>query len=144
MFGSRAKYFAALPVAPRKSLFVAMCGVVSRAFVWALLIVILNAVVPRTLAAMQGINPKLTIPEGAFTRMIDFMCTPDRAVRLAACVLGVIDLPISYLASNRITSRRLWGRTMMLIPLSIGLAAGAGFVVLYLQLISLQIREVGG
>lgn len=144
MFGWRSKYLAALPLAPRRSLFLAVCGVITRGVVWAIVIFALNALVPATLVAMLGINPKLKVPEGPFTRMIDFMCQPDRAIRLAAFVLGAIDLPISYLTSNRIESRRLWSRTMMLIPLGIGLTAAAGFVVLYMQLISLQIREVSG
>ncbi|MDB5384860.1 MAG: hypothetical protein JWM11_506 [Planctomycetaceae bacterium] len=144
MFGSRDRKLAALlPLAPRRSLFVAACGVVSRGFVWALLIFALNAIVPRTLMAMQGLNPKLQVPVGPFTRMIDFMCDPTKACRLAAFLLGCIDLPISYLISNSIASRRLWGRTMMLIPLGIGLIAGAGFVVLYLQLIALQVKDAG-
>lgn len=144
MFGSRERKLAALlPQAPRRSLFVASCGVISRGLVWALLIFALNAIVPKTLAAMQGLNPKLQVPQGPFTRLIDFMCQPDKAARLAAFILGVVDLPISYLVSNSIASRRMWGRTMMLIPLGIGLIAGAGFVVLYLQLISLQIKAVG-
>jgi hypothetical protein len=144
MFGSRSRHLAALPLAPRRSLFLAVCGVVSRAVVWALLIFALNALVPATLRAMQGINPKLRVPDGPFTRMIDFMCQPDQAIRLATFVLGAIDLPISYLTSNSISSRRLWSRIMMLIPLGIGLTAAAGFVVLYMQLISLQIRDVNG
>lgn len=144
MFGSRPRHLAALPLAPRRSLFFAVCGVVSRGVVWALLIFALNALVPAILVAMQGINPKLRLPEGPFTRMIDFMCQPDRAIRLAAFVLGAIDLPISYITSNNIASRRLWSRIMMLIPLGIGLTAAAGFVVLYMQLISLQVREVNG
>jgi hypothetical protein len=143
MVSSTDKLFAALPLAPRRSMFVTLCGVVSRGFVWALLIFALNAIVPRTLAAMQGLNQNLQIPQGPFARLIDFMCQPEKAVRLAAFVLGAIDLPISYLVSNSIGTRRMWGRTMMLIPIGIGLVAGAGFVVLYMQLISLQIKAAG-
>jgi hypothetical protein len=144
MFGSRSTSLPGLPLAPRRSLFVALCGVILRAFVWALLIYAFHMIVPRTLAAMQGINPKLQIPQGPLTQLIDFMCQPEKALRLAAYFLVIIDLPISYLVSNSIASRRGWGRLMMLVPLAIGLAAGAGFIVLYLKLISLQVKEFGG
>lgn len=143
MFGMRNKTLAGLPLAPRRSLFVTLCGVVTRACIWALIIYALYAIVPRTLAALHGINPKLQMPEGPFARLIRFMCQPEKSIRLALLVLGAIDLPISYLVSNSIATRRMWARLMMLIPIGIGLVAGAGFIVLYMKLLSLQIQEIG-
>lgn len=144
MNGSQQRGLPELRLSPRRSLFVSACGVISRACIWVLLVYALHYIVPRTLTALQGINPKLQIPRNPLTVLINFMCQPQKSLRLAAYFLLLIDLPISYVVSNNIASRRFWGRLMMLIPLAIGLAAGGGFFVLYMQLISLQIKEVGG
>lgn len=143
MFGSRPKSIMGLPLVPRRSLFVTLCGVIPRALIWGLVLVAMYTIVPRTVIAMQGINPKLRIPPGAYARFLEFMCRPEQSIRLALVVVCAIDLPISYLVSNRIESRRMWGRMMMLIPIGIGLIAGFGFVVLYMQLIGLQVKEIG-
>ena len=130
-------------VRPHRSFLVASSGVIVRAGVWALLIVGLAVLVPRVIPALQAIQPRMRPPRGPVMELVNFLRTPQQSVPVVAAFLLLIDLPFSYLATSSFTMRRWWSRLMLMIPLGIGLAAGVGFVMMYLQLIGLLVKDAG-
>ena len=128
---------------PHRSGLVAICGVLVRAAVWGLLIFGLAAIVPQVIPALMALQPKLPPPRGAAMNLIDFIRTPERSIPVVACLLILVDLPISYLTTSNLQTRRWWSRLMLLIPLGIGLIAAGGFALLYFQLLTLMIQDAG-
>ncbi len=120
-----------------------MCGVIVRAGVWALLIFGLAMIVPRVLPALRAIQPKMPPPRGPVMELVNFIRNPQQSVPVVAAFLLLIDLPFSYLSTSSFTMRRWWSRLMLMVPLGIGLAAGVGFVMMYLKLIGLLVKDAG-
>ena len=79
----------------------------------------------------MALQPKLPPPRGQIMDLVNFIRTPRVSVPLILCLTLVVDLPMAYLTSGNVNSRRWWSRLMMMIPLGIGLAAAGGFAVLY-------------
>lgn len=128
---------------PHRSFPIALGGVVIRGLVWGLLIYGLMEMVPRVLPALLALQPRLEEPRGPVMQLINFMRDPQKSVPMVALFLLFVDLPLSYLSSSSLALRRWWSRLMMLIPLGVGLAAGAGFVMLYLQTLKLMMQDTG-
>lgn len=128
---------------PHRSWLIATSGVFVRAGIWALLIFGLATIVPRVIPALMALQPKLPPPQGPVIQLVDFLRTPQMSVPVVGLFLLFVDLPFSYLSTSSFTMRRWWSRLMLMIPLGIGLAAGIGFVALYLQLIGLLVKDVG-
>lgn len=128
---------------PRRSLLIAICGVIVRAGAWALLIFGLAMILPRLLPALREIQPKLPPPRGPVMDVINFLRTPEQSLPVVAGFLLLIDLPFSYLSTGSVTMRRWWSRLMLMLPLGIGLAAGIGFVMMYFKLIGLLVKDAG-
>lgn len=128
---------------PHRSWLIATSGVLVRAGVWALLIFGLAMTVPRVIPALRGLQPKMPPPNGPVMQLIDFIRTPQLSVPVVAAFLLLIDLPLSYLSTGSFNMRRWWSRLMLMVPLGLGLVAGVGFVVLYLQLIGLLVKDAG-
>lgn len=120
-----------------------MSGVVVRAGVWGLLIFGLAMIVPRVILALRALQPKMPPPQGPVIQLIDFVRTPQLSVPVVVAFLLFIDLPLSYLSTGSFAMRRWWTRMMFMVPLGIGLLAGIGFVVMYLQLIGLLVKDAG-
>lgn len=127
----------------RRSGLLAVAGVIVRLGVWGLLIFGLAALVPQVLPALMALQPKLPPPRGQIMDLVNFIRTPRVSVPLILCLTLVVDLPMAYLTSGNVNSRRWWSRLMMMIPLGIGLAAAGGFAVLYFQLLTLMVKDAG-
>ncbi len=125
----------------RRSGLVAIASVVLHAGLWGGLIFALLAIVPQVIPALMALNPKLPPPRGPVMDLVDFVRTPQKSVPLVLCLLLLVDLPMSYLTSGNILSRRWWSRFMMLIPLGIGLVAAGGFAVLYFQTLGQLVKD---
>lgn len=128
---------------PHRSWLIASSGVFVRAGVWALLIFGLAMIVPRVIPALRALQPKMPPPRGPVMELIDFIRTPQLSVPVVVAFLLLIDLPLSYLSTASFSMRRWWSRLMLMVPLGIGLVAGIGFVVMYLQLIGLLVKDAG-
>ncbi len=127
----------------RRSGLLAIGSVVVRAGIWGLLIFGLATIVPMVIPALMALQPKLPPPRGPVMDLVNFIRTPQRSVPVVLCFLVLIDLPMAYLTSGNLISRRWWSRLMMLIPLGIGLVAAGGFAMLYFQLLTRMVRDAG-
>lgn len=130
-------------VRPHRSFAIAFGGVLIRGVVWGLLIFGLAKIVPIVLPALKEIQPKLQLPKGAVMEAINVIKNPQISIPVIAAFLLFIDLPISYLTSNSFMLRRWWGRLMFMIPMGIGLAAGGGFLMLYIKTLKLMMKDAG-
>ena len=128
---------------PHRSWLIAVCGVMVRAGVWALLIFGLATIVPRVIPALREIQPKMPLPRGPIMQLVEFLRIPQQSVPVVVAFLLLVDLPLTYLSTGSFLMRRRWSRLMLLVPLGIGLAIGVGFVVMYLQLIGLLVKDAG-
>ena len=131
-----------LPLAPRRSLALTLVDVTIRAGVWALLIFGLAAIVPMVLPAMRALQPRQPLPQGPVMDLAMLLSSPNKSVPLAVMFLLVIDLPIAYLCSNRVSSRQVYRKLMTLVPLGLGLIVGLGFVFLYIQTLTSLMGDV--
>jgi hypothetical protein len=130
-------------IRPRRSMLIATSGVIVRAGIWALLIFALAMIVPRVIPALRAIQPRMPPPRGPVMDLVNFLRIPQQSVPVVAGFLLFIDLPVTYLSTGSFSMRRWWSRLMIMVPLGIGLAAGVGFVVMYLQLIGLLVKDAG-
>ena len=127
----------------RRSMLIAVCGVLVRAGIWGLLIFGLAMIVPKVIPALMALQPKLPPPRGPVMSLLNFLRTPQQSVPVVLCLLVLFDLPIAYLTSGNLYFRRSWTRLMMLLPLGLGLVAAGGFAFLYFQLLTLMVQDAG-